>query len=157
MASLLDIAKRITQSQADLLVKDTSFIPQDKLFWRPMGCAKTAGEILREIAQSNVEIAAAVKGASLSPDEEEIKKKAERAESFAELSALVKQSADVVCRVLDGLTDADPERTRTMPWGAVYSLSEAVLLPASHMTYHDGQINYIQTLLGDAKFHWAGE
>jgi len=30
----------------------------------------------------------------------------------------------------------------------------AISLPAGHMMYHDGQINYIQLLLGDTKFHW---
>jgi len=27
-------------------------------------------------------------------------------------------------------------------------------LPASHMMYHDGQLNYIQTLYGDTEIHW---
>jgi len=30
-----------------------------------------------------------------------------------------------------------------------------ILTAAEHMSYHDGQINCIQYLLGDAKFHWA--
>lgn len=157
MASILDLAKRLTRGQAELLVKDAGYIPEDKLIWRPVECAKSAVDILREIARSNVEIAAAIKAGPLSPDEENIKEKAEQATSLAELGSLVKQSSELFCRVLDQLTEAALDETRTMPWGAVYPLTEAILLPASHKSYHDGQINYIQTLLGDAKFHWAGE
>jgi uncharacterized damage-inducible protein DinB len=55
---------------------------------------------------------------------------------------------------MDSLNEADLDREVTMPWGATFPIATAIFLPASHMTYHDGQINYIQTLLGDAKFHW---
>jgi uncharacterized damage-inducible protein DinB len=154
MVSILDIAKKATMGQAELLVKDTGYIPEDKLPWCPLGCAKTAADILREIAESNVRISAAVGGEQQGAAEQEFAKKVEQASGLDELGELVKESARIVCRVLDGLTEADLQKIRPMPWGAPYLLGEAIFLPASHMTYHDGQINYIQTLLGDSRFHW---
>ena len=62
-----------------------------------------------------------------------------------------------VCRAIDTFSEADLGKEVAMPWGAKFPAMVAILLPTSHMTYHDGQINYIQTLFGDAEFHWIEE
>ncbi|MDI6828086.1 MAG: DUF1572 family protein [Armatimonadota bacterium] len=155
MKSVLEIAKKSVMNQASTLVKDASYIPEEKLSWRALGCAKTAEEILKEIACSNVQMAASIRGEKPSQAEEEFIKTAEKASTLAELSQMVKESAEIVCQAIDGYSEADLEKQITMPWGAVFPLYEAAFLPANHMSYHDGQINYIQLLLGDSKFHWA--
>jgi hypothetical protein len=66
----------------------------------------------------------------------------------------VMESAQIVCDAIDSLSDADLEGDIQMPWGFVMPAAVAIFLPDSHMSYHDGQLNYIQTLLGDTKFHW---
>ena len=35
----------------------------------------------------------------------------------------------------------------------VYMIAQIMV---SHIWYHDGQLNYIQSLLGDEKVHWMG-
>jgi len=155
MASILDAAKGFTTWNAERLIKDAGYIPAEKLNWCAMACAKTAAQILAEIAESNSRIAASIRGEKPGPAEEAFAKRVEQASTVEALGQLVLESARAVCQAIDSHSDADLEERITMPWGAVFPLAEAVLLPASHMNYHDGQINYIQLLLGDDKFHWA--
>lgn len=40
------------------------------------------------------------------------------------------------------------------PMGRPMSRFAIAELPANHMMYHDGQLNYIQTFFGDKEMHW---
>lgn len=155
MASILDAAKNFTVENAERLIKDAGYIPEEKLAWCPIGCAKTAAQILAEVAGTNARIAAPIRGEEPGAAAEEFAKRIEAASTLDELGQLVTESAGMVCRAIDALSEADLDKQVRMPWGAMFPLGEAVFLPASHMNYHDGQINYIQLLLGDDKFHWA--
>lgn len=155
MASILEMAKEFTVQQTEMLLKDASYIPEENLGYCAAGCAKTAAQILREIAKTNWEIAAAIKGAETGEAVEKLAKQIEDASTLDALSRLVRESADAVCGAIDSHSEADLGNMIRMPWGAMFPLGQAIFLPASHMTYHDGQINYIQLLLGDSKFHWV--
>lgn len=148
MPSIREVAKNVTMDSARTLCKDTSYIPSEKLDWRPMEHGKSAIAILSEIARSNFSIAAFVKGETAREVE---------TEDYQALHSLVMESAEGVCKMIDWLSDEALEGEIQMPWGGMFAASEAILLPASHMNYHDGQINYIQLLLGDTRFHWMGE
>ncbi|MBP6964107.1 MAG: DUF1572 family protein [Armatimonadetes bacterium] len=151
MPTIKEIAQGSTLNQAELLVKDASYIPEEKLCFCPMGCAKTAKDILAEVAATNASLAAALIGETPDPAfAEQVK----RADTRNELSVLVLESARIVVAAVDKIREDDLDKDATMPWGGVFPLWQAILLPVSHMTYHDGQLNYIQTLLGDSAFHW---
>jgi len=53
---------------------------------------------------------------------------------------------------VEGLREADYEKKTPRPWGEE-SLYSTVLGNLWHLTYHSAQLNYIQTLLGDAEEH----
>ena len=38
--------------------------------------------------------------------------------------------------------------------GRVMTRLAVAELPAVHMSYHDGQLNYIHSLCGDSEMHW---
>lgn len=152
MPSIKEIAKSGVMQQAELLVKDTKFIPEEKFAFCPLGCAKTAKDILAEIANGNIMFADVFTGAE---SDESFGKRVAQASTLADLGELVMESAAAVVDAIDSLDEADLDREVKMPWGATFPLWQAILLPVSHMTYHDGQINYIQTLLGDSGFHWV--
>lgn len=152
MPSIKDLAKGGTMHAAETLVKDSKYIPEDKFAFCPMGCAKTAEGILREVAGTNGRLAGAIAGKAA---DEGFAGKVEKASGLDTLGQLVMESAKLVCDAIDAIAEADLEKPATMPWGASFPLFMAIFLPSQHMTYHDGQINYIQTLLGDSTFHWA--
>lgn len=45
----------------------------------------------------------------------------------------------------------------TPPWQLPAPLFMIAQIAVSHVWYHDGQLNYIQMLLGDEKVHWMGD
>lgn len=151
MISIKEMAKGATMHTATMLVKDATYIPEEKLCFCPMGCAKTAEMILKEIARGNGMLQAAIKGGA--PDAE-FNAKVEAASGLDALGKLVMESAEKVCAVIDSIPESDLEKEAKMPWGATFPIYAAIFLPSQHMNYHDGQVNYIQTLLGDDAFHW---
>ena len=156
MPSIKDIAKGATIQQAELIVKDTKYIPEEKFAFCPMGCAKTARQVLAEVAGTNARIGAAIRGEDPATAGGFVEK-VEQASTLDALGVLVRESAKIVCDAIDTLGEADLDKPLKMPWGGVFPGFVAIFLPSQHMTYHDGQINYIQLLLGDTKFHWIGE
>jgi len=145
MPSIRELAKNFTVDSAQRLCRDTTYVPSEKLDWSPMDYGKSVIAILSEISRSNYEIAAVILGSPA--------KKVET-QDYEELQKLVINSAEEVCKAIDSMNDEALEGEVQMPWGAMFSAAEAILLPASHMSYHDGQVNYIQLLLGDTRFHW---
>lgn len=73
--------------------------------------------------------------------------------AIAEVKRVCGAFADAVAAASDDTLNT----VITTPWGmesSIYSLSH---IAASHIWYHDGQINYIQALNGDEKVHWMGD
>lgn len=71
------------------------------------------------------------------------------------------RTGDAAVRSLQDSVDAlvaafgdDPMRTVNLPSGPVPVLDLA-LDALAHMAYHDGQLNYIQSLRGDTAVHWS--
>jgi uncharacterized damage-inducible protein DinB len=59
-------------------------------------------------------------------------------------------------RLCDTLIALPAERLTEMvilPDGEKMPSALAMLVPANHMQYHLGQINYLQTLMGDEEYH----
>lgn len=55
------------------------------------------------------------------------------------------------------LAQADDERLasmETVPWGDTMPVAMVAHIATSHIWYHDGQLNFIQSLLGDGDYHW---
>ena len=46
-------------------------------------------------------------------------------------------------------------KTATTPWQMEASLYSLAQMAVSHIWYHDGQLNYIQCLMGDGDYHWS--
>ena len=53
--------------------------------------------------------------------------------------------------------DATLNKVVMAPWGLEAPLLSLAHVISSHIWYHDGQLNFIQCLLGDGKYHWSGD
>ena len=60
---------------------------------------------------------------------------------------------DEFISALEGTPEDEMFREIQTPGGTT-SPYDLALFCATHVNYHDGQLNYIQSLLGDTKFHW---
>jgi uncharacterized damage-inducible protein DinB len=64
----------------------------------------------------------------------------------------LKQSAHELADALRDMSDTDLERIYNHPRAQMLG-ANLILMPLRNMTYHAGQINFIQTLYGDTVFH----
>lgn len=59
-----------------------------------------------------------------------------------------------ICEAVASYTEEDWGTTITAPWGMDITKAHLVGWVGLHTMYHDGQINFIQTLHGDCEMHW---
>ena len=154
----MDIKNHICESLTHIkgvYLKDLGWIPEDKLDVSPMAAAKTPKAMTIECAGLFKMLVALIDSADAkrpSPEERQA-----WYASFKTIDAVKEEftkTADALIAKIEKLDPSALDREVTAPWGQPISLGGMLLLGISHTTYHDGQLNYIQTLYGDDKFHW---
>lgn len=150
--NIIEGIKALTQEQTRWLDLGMEFIPTDKHCWCAGGCAKTPLEIYLECAGVYRTLAQVFQGKQ--PDRSESPSKPEEFPDYATAKPLMAQCQQELFVALDGLGSADWGKKIALPWGHEMTLGELIYLPAFHASYHAGQLNYIQTLLGDTEFHF---
>ena len=143
------------KQQHGRLVKDLQALPPETHLKSFAGCARTPLYMVAECAWVNGWIAELLEGgpAKRMTDEEEEAfygsvDTAEKALAMLDASvAKLKAAYDSLdAETLGDITDK--------PFGRPVPLFQPAFLPISHLMYHDGQLNYIQSLYGDDKIHW---
>jgi hypothetical protein len=140
---------------ADMTSKDIRAIPEEKWTATYGGCTKPACEVTTDAVSLMLWVNEALKGNVIETDEPDARDRVASlcASREGAISALVQ-----ACRVFGAaLTEASDEAlnaTITPPWKMPAPLYMLANIAVSHIWYHDGQLNYIQTLLGDDKVHW---
>jgi len=140
----------------DAYVSDLGFIPADKMTVSPMGKARTPVDFTAECAGFNFMVAKTLAGEAIQPRSDE-----ERQAYYASLDtydkAVVefKKSVEALKTGLEGATEEHLFSETTTPWGMTVTVYRLLTMAMGHMMYHDGQINYIQSLYGDDQNHWG--
>jgi uncharacterized damage-inducible protein DinB len=141
-------AKERTQSAHGEVLVGLKYIPDDKLGWCPMGKAKTARHIGLECAGAYKWGAAVIRGG---PAEWAEAKEDEYPTRESVVELLNASFADFAA-ALDAVTEEQLNETREVFWGTE-SVRSLLWMNYWHSVYHAGQLNYIQTMLGDTKMH----
>jgi hypothetical protein len=156
MSALQTTAAAVTKEMGAFLVAAVEAMPADKQTWRPLDEGRDALDQLVELTSLNFVAAEALRTKSnpVFSDAAEAKMKAEL-DTVPKALAGLQSSCDAVVSALESLSDDELEKTVTLPFrgGIVRPLSWLAFLPIRHMSYHYGQINYIQTLYGDKDMH----
>lgn len=155
----MDILELLVGNLAHLrgvYLKDLGYIPDDKFDAVPMGAAKSPKNITLECAGGYRILCKLIDGGEAkhsSPED----RKAWYA-TFATIEAVKSEygtAMDELIAKVKALDPAELDRPATAPWGEPCPLGRLIFfMGVSHTTYHNGQINYIQSLYGDDKFHW---
>ncbi len=66
----------------------------------------------------------------------------------------LREENDQFIQKVNGFTDEQMNEVINTPWGSPTKRGQFAALVAGHTFYHDGQLNYIQTLAGDDQMHW---
>ena len=148
--TLQDFLGIATQKTADELVAAFLRLAEDRRAWSPEGKARTALDLVAECALLNGYTADLIR-TRLWPDGNFERYAREKAEAVAQgwepLSALLKANTEKIIAAIREVPDDALGSEIAMPWGK-QPLTEIVSYPYWNMTYHQGQINYIASMLG---------
>jgi hypothetical protein len=137
------------------LVNDLKALPEEIRDKSSGGCARSPLYMITECAQLNEWIAELLeKGEAkrLTPAEEEALYGS--VDTTEKALAMLEKSVIRLAAVYEALDDNTLGDITDKPFGRPVQKFAPASLPISHMMYHDGQLNFIQSLQGDDKIHW---
>jgi hypothetical protein len=145
------------QGLTGMTTADINAIPDDKWTETFGGCTRSANVLMADCVSLIIWCAEALRGNVIAGGEndlmgtlsEEFKNKSVCVAKFAEASA-------DFCGALAAASDDTLNTPVMAPWQMEAPLFMLAQVTVSHVWYHDGQLNYIQCLLGDDKVHWMG-
>ncbi len=148
------IAERISNA-GSCYAGDLQAMSEELLGRSPGGVARTPYDFTYEVIFVNRRLATRIKGEDPGPANvngwivapEEYKNKERILSDFNE-------SVQQVLSAWNGLAEDQLEREIPLPQGDPTSPIKLASLCASHITYHDAQLNYIQAMQGDGEMHW---
>ena len=134
---------------------DLAAIPEDKIGACPMGVARSPLHFSAECAGFNLMVAANLRGEEYAiPSEEGKTAYYASIDTTAKAAEAIQTSTAALIAGLDAVSDEDMHKEVPMYWGGTMPLYKFANLAINHMGYHDGQLNYIQSLYGDSEVHW---
>lgn len=140
------IAAEITKDAADGILRSYEATPEDKRLWKPLESGRHIVGQLLECADANFYFAEYLRNFVAPADYAEHK-----ADTAEEALKIFNDSVEVI---LSAINEFPKERLEdTFPAKNPRPYRWMMLFLARHMYYHWGQINYIQTLYGDAEQH----
>jgi len=148
----------ITEEANEHLLRATRAMPEDRLTWKPLDQGRTALDVVQECAQSALWFSVMLEkrtGAAFDLEEYPTMQAERRSWSLADCERLLAEHTVRLSAAIRAIPDEDLEQTLTMPWAddMVMSLADVMTMHYWNVTYHLGQVNYIQTLYGDKEMH----
>jgi uncharacterized damage-inducible protein DinB len=125
-------------------------IPEEKRSWSPQGDARTALDQAAEIAILNGSVTEIIKTRKWASDfdmGEYERMKTELAKDWNAVKALLDVNTPKVIAAIQATSDEELGVEVQMPWGPM-TLAQIISYPYWNMSYHEGQINYIASMLG---------
>ena len=146
LQSFLAIA---TAKAMEDLIKVHLGLPEDKRNWSPMGKARTSVDMLAECAVMNDVTIGMIKSRAFPADFDMPmyqKSIADLCTDWTTLEAALRKNTENAIAAIHTVADADLSIEIPMPWG-IYTLAQVVAYPYWNMSYHEGQITYIGSML----------
>jgi hypothetical protein len=154
-----DQVVRATQRALEDIVRSASAVPVEKIEWSPMGDARSVLSQMQEIAVSGAWFIPLVRDMKVPVFDahavEEAKRLREQNDTLDKCIDAARESTSALCSVIVEVPDADLEHEMTLPFGGgmTVTVADIVAMHWWNLTYHLGQINQIQLMLGDREMH----
>ncbi len=148
--------KESAQFAQRLLSNDLKATPDDKLHVGHGGCSRTPLNIVAECAMVNGLIAG-----FLSTGKFEGRPSAERAAHLNSVDtrekalAYLEEETQRLVAAIDAMDESTLGEVTDGPIGRPMTRFAIAGLASTHMMYHDGQLNYVQSICGDSEMHWG--
>ena len=140
----------LTNNQVADLFKVARSLPQDKLDWKPAPGARSALDQLQEVATALDFFLEGMKQREVKWDEETGQRwEEERAKltTLDELEAATLRTTKLLTDYLATLTDDELDEKVIVPFPIEMNLGENMAYHYWNMSYHQGQIYYIKSML----------
>ena len=143
------LADAVHKAAADL---DAALLrlPEDKRTWTSSLTARNALDQVAECAILNGTTADVIANRAF-PEKYDFaafgRAKAELSLDHDALQSLLKENTAKISAVIRAVPDEDLKVEVAMPWGNM-TLEQIIAYPLWNMSYHEGQINYIASILG---------
>jgi uncharacterized damage-inducible protein DinB len=150
--------KARAEKAAERLVKTFSFVPDDKLNWAPSKTARTSLAVVAHCVMTNRIFAKVLRGEAISPmpTPDEVHASSREFEATihdrAEVVRLLEASREEIAAAFATMTAERFATSPNSPFGP-RPMMFWMSVPDMHMSYHDAQINYLQTIWGDLAMH----
>jgi uncharacterized damage-inducible protein DinB len=142
----------VARNAADEFFRFATAVSADRLAWRPLDMGQSVLSMCREIAMTPQWAIDVMEGVQSTEDE----RKASFAEmqswdSVAQCRTQFQARFDRWAKYVTGLPDSKLSETRWLPYngGRDHTYLEMLEYPRWNITYHLGQVAYIQTLYGN--------
>ena len=138
-----------TLKAMESLITAVERIPEDKRTWSPMGDARSALDQAAECAMlSEGSLLRERKWPEDFDFNDYLTKKAALVEQgWPVIKELLQKNVPLGVEAIKGVADNELGGTIQMPWGP-FTIAQVASYPYWNMSYHEGQINYIASMLG---------
>jgi hypothetical protein len=148
-----------TENAIETIFRTARAMPADKLEWSPLGEGRTVLDQLQECAQSPewfMHMITERKFPDISPEDMAAGREARKQwATIDECEKVCRENSAKLYEVMRAVPESDFMIIVHLPFGGGMDMPIMGLMTAHHwnLTYHVGQINYIQTLYGDKEMH----
>jgi hypothetical protein len=147
------LAAERTLKGAGNLIRLLDATRTEKRLWKPLDSGRSAVELVVEATLVNRKWALTLREGSYMRLPPEVVAQAEASsQDAAQVTPLLHESAEELAAAILALSPEQLDAQISAPFGT-YTVAQCCLLGYWNMVYHEGQINYIQTLYGDDSAH----
>ena len=151
--SVQQLAARQTRQAANGVIAAANSTHPDKVTWKPLGQGRAVLDQVIECSMANRKWAGILSTfayANLSP---QMRTVFDSIDTLPKATAMLEETTQQLIAVLLHVPDERLDTEIETEWGP-YNAAEACLHAYWNMVYHEGQINYVQTLYGDIDEHY---
>ncbi|MER3403162.1 MAG: hypothetical protein C4336_05105 [Armatimonadota bacterium] len=154
MVRFQDFAIDATRNAVDELLRYAQAVPAERLSWRPSEQARSVLEILQECAVMPLGIVEHLRDRPQAPrDISGYFAQMAQLDAYEKCAQALKANTETLIEAMRAVPESDLNQQVMMPWGLSYSLAQLMFLHYWNLTYHLGQVAYIQLLYGDTNFY----
>lgn len=147
------LAATLTRETAEVLIALLDATPTDRFTWSPLEQGRTIHHQLIECCLANRKWTAILQTRTYADFSDEVAEaEFQRGTDVDYLKARLRDTAAELADAILAIPDEDLTLKVEAAWGP-YSLARSCMHACWNMMYHEGQINYIQTLYGDRADH----
>jgi uncharacterized damage-inducible protein DinB len=147
------LASALSREAGETLIRVASSTPPDRLEWKPLDNGRTILDQLVECCIANRKWARILRNRTYSnlPREQVVATYA-GLDSLEVIAARLRETVRELVEGIETVSDEDAGKKLDTEWGP-YTLGRCCIHAYWNMVYHEGQINYVQTLYGDFEEH----